>query len=96
MMDSMSHLLLCDQVQVTLLAQSAAERLKWFGFLRPRPTQPPTLDERHEIIRALYFMKRFRRYVEPFIQDEDRVTAFEDAVVNEVIQLTRQVDHVQS
>lgn len=89
-MESMPHLPPCDQAQVTLLAQAAAVRLKWFGFLRPHTTQSPTLDERHEVIRALYFMRRFRCYVQPFIQDDTRVTAFEDAVIDEVIQLTTQ------
>jgi len=95
-MDSMPYLPPCDQEQVTPLAQSAATRLKWFGFMQSPAAQPPTIAQRLEVVRALYFMKCFRRHVEPFIQDEARVTAFEDAVINEVIQLTtRQVDDVQ-
>jgi len=83
-----------DQEQVTPIARSAADRLRWFGFLPPTESRPLTIDQRLEVIRALYFLSPFRQYVTKFIRDDARVTAFEDAVVQTVFNMIGKVPHV--
>ena len=94
MESSMPHLAPADQAQIAPIAEVAAKRLQWFGFMQPK-YQPLTIETRLEVVRALYYMRSFRAHVEPFIQDEPRVTAFEDAVIAAVVDLIAgQVNHV--
>lgn len=93
-MSTVSQLPPADQEQVQPIAQKAADRLKWFGFLPPTESHPLTIEQRLEVIRALYFLSPFRQYVTKFISDDERVTAFEDAVVQTVFNLIGKVPHV--
>lgn len=86
-MQSMTCLTPSDQQHVRVFAQRAIVWFRTFDDLpRPAQSEPPHLDTdvRLNIILALHHMSDFRNYVGPFIQVDDRITAFEDAVAEAV------------
>lgn len=70
-----------DQVQVSTLAQQAADWLWTVEAVRVVVPPIPSINDRLNIFFALHHMREFRSYVQPFIRDDTRVTAFEDAVI---------------
>jgi hypothetical protein len=86
-MKSMTHLTLPDQHHVQSFAQQATGWFRLFDNFTPSAKaqpQPMTLNTRLEIIGALHRMIDFRDYIHPFLKDDDRITAFEDAVAEAV------------
>jgi len=81
-MNSMPNLSKDDQQHAQLFGQQAAEWFQLFDCINPSvigfPDKIRVMD-RLEIIGALHRMNAFSEYVHPFLKDDDRMTAFEDA-----------------
>lgn len=75
------HLTEADQVQVSALAQQAADWLWTAEAVRIVVPPKPSINDRLNLFFALHHMREFSTYVQPFIGDDARVTAFEDAVI---------------
>lgn len=86
-MKSMTHLTPSDQQYAASLARQTTIWFNLFDCFNPSIIgYPPQmkLTDRLEIIDALYRMPDFRAYVGPFLKDDARITAFEDAVAEAV------------
>lgn len=79
-----AHLTETDQLQVNRLAQQAADFLWMIEAVRIVKRPKPSINDRLNIIFALHHMPEFRSYVQPFIRDDNRVTVFEDAVIDRI------------
>jgi len=86
-MTSMPNLSRTDQQQAHFFGQQAAEWLRLFDCVNPSvigfPDEIREMDHL-EIIGALHHMSTFTEYVRPFINDNPRITAFEDATATAV------------
>lgn len=97
-MNSMAHLTSADQNQIPHLAHIIVTRLQLGECLRVTSCDelPVTIHDRLEIIGALYSTGGFCEYVEPFVKDDARITAFEDALTTQILQIAcgQEASHV--
>ena len=88
-----------DRYHVTHFARQACDWFRLFDMVRP--TAAPrvarlNIGDRLEIIFALHRMSDFAEYVLPFKRQDDRITAFEDAVAEAIFEALVVVPEVQS
>mgnify|MGYP006921315348 CR=1 FL=1 len=90
-MNSMPVLTKDDQLHVQHFAEQA---VGWFELVRSivnhdQPRQP-NMDDRLDIIFSLHHMTDFQDYVHPFLKNDARITAFEDAVAEAIYTAIRE------
>lgn len=86
-MNSMPNLTASDQQRVQAIARQAAQWFELFqSITAPESKRPrlPNIDDRLDIILNLHHLPEFQNYVKPFIKDDDRINAFEDAVAEAI------------